>query len=158
MTCLWGRCDGAPLQPALVTDEGGSLAMVPWQRCHGNGAMATGECQGDVGGCSRGCGGMLMEAEGPWDPPGLGHPPQAWPPSSTGGPKPWHHWGLLRGLWCSQSILGARKWEGDPGATELLRNQQHRQRAGRRSRDMGNDALGAPSSSAQARGWTHTHV
>lgn len=97
MTCLWGRCDGAPLPPALVTDEGGSLAMVPWQRCHGNGTMATGECQGDVGGSSRGCVGILVEAEGPQDPPGLGLPPQAWPPNSIDGPKLCHHWGFLRG-------------------------------------------------------------
>lgn len=26
--------------------------MVPWQQCHGNGAMATGERRGDVGGYS----------------------------------------------------------------------------------------------------------
>lgn len=90
------------------------MKAVPWQRFPGNGAMATapwqresakgmwGDAQGDVGGYS-------WKQRDHGTPPGPGHPPQAWPPSSTGEPKLWHHWGLLRGFWCSQSILGARK-------------------------------------------------
>lgn len=131
--------------PALVTDEGGSLAMVPWQPCHGNGAMATGERRGDVGDAQGDVGGYSWWQKGY-------RAPQV--PSPSLAPR-----GItetsLRVLVLLIHPGCQRGWEGDGGATELLRNHKER---GKRSRDTGGDTLGAPSSSPQARGRTHTHV
>lgn len=69
--------------------------MVPWRQCHGNGAMATGECRGDVGGFW-----WRQRVPQGWDAA-----PQARHPGSTSGSKP----GPPLGFWSSRSILGAKK-------------------------------------------------